>query len=167
MCRHPQLEQTRSELAIPIVAGEKLFGVLDVLSNQETPLGNDELNALLVLVNQIGTAIDNKRLLDSASRHLEELIALHAIAAAGTEAESEDEFLRRATQVVGKSLFPTNFGVLLLDEKQAVLTHHASYTESKSKISPPIPLGEGITGIVALTGEPMRVADVSVERKYI
>lgn len=164
---HPELDQTRSELAIPIMAGDNLFGVLDVLSNQETPLGNDELNALLVLVNQIGTAIDNKRLLDSASRHLEELIALHAIAAAGTEAEGEDEFLRRATQVVGKSLFPTNFGVLLLDEKQAVLTHHASYTESKSKVSPPIPLGEGITGIVALTGKPMRVADVSVEPKYI
>jgi signal transduction histidine kinase len=164
---HPQLDQTRSELAIPIIAGKKLFGVLDVLSDKETPLGNDELNALLVLVNQIGTAIDNKRLLDSASRHLDELIALHAIAAAGTEAESEDEFLSRATQVVGKSLFPTNFGVLLLDEKQRVLTHHASYTESKSRVSPPIPLGEGITGIVALTGEPMRVADVSLEPKYI
>ncbi|MEX1070988.1 MAG: GAF domain-containing protein [Anaerolineales bacterium] len=164
---NPQFEQTRSELAIPIIAGDRLFGVLDVLNNQETPLGNDELNALLVLVNQIGTVIDNKRLLDSASRHLDELIALHAIAAAGTEAESEDEFLRRATQVVGKSLFPTNFGVLLLDDKQGLLTHHSSYTESRAKVSPPIPVGEGITGIVALTGEAMRVADVSVEPKYI
>jgi signal transduction histidine kinase len=164
----PQLEETRSEIALPIISGEKLFGVLDVLSNQESPLGQDEMNTLLVLTNQIGAAIQNKTLLEAANRHLEELIALHAIATAGMEEADEDKFLSRATKVVGKSLFPTNFGVLLLNEKQGVLLHHASYTENRGNAkSPPIPLGEGITGLVAATGEPMRVKDVSVEPKYI
>lgn len=164
----PQLEETRSELALPIVAGEKLFGVLDVLSDQEAGLGQDELNALLVLTNQIGAAIQNKSLLEAANRHLDELIALHAIATAGMETIYEDDFLSRATEVVGKSLFPTNFGVLLLDEKQGLLLHHASYKEGRSNAkSPPIPLGEGVTGLVAFSGEPMMVADVSLEPKYI
>jgi signal transduction histidine kinase len=164
----PQLGEARSEIALPIISGEKLFGVLDVLSNHESPLGQDEMNALLVLSNQIGAAIQNKTLLEAANRHLEELIALHAIATAGMEETNEDEFLSRATEVVGKSMFPTNFGVLLLDEKQGILLHHISYTENRSNIkSPPIPLGEGITGLVAATGEAMRVKDVSIEPKYI
>ncbi|HSS99011.1 MAG TPA: GAF domain-containing protein [Terriglobales bacterium] len=163
----PQLDDTRSEIAVPIIAGGKLFGVLDVLSSSETPLGQDELNAVSVLANQIGAAVHNMSLLEATNRHLEELIALHAIATAGVETESEDEFLSRATEVVGRSLFPTNFGVLLLDQKQKVLLHHESYKEWRDIKAPPIPLGEGITGLVAATGEPMRVKDVTIEPKYI
>ncbi|MCL5429064.1 MAG: GAF domain-containing protein [Chloroflexi bacterium] len=164
---NPQFDETRSEIAVPIIAGGSLLGVLDVLSNQENPLTTDEMNALQVLANQIGSAVHSHGLLEDTQRHLEELIALNAIATAGTEALSEDEFITRATEVVGKSLFPTNFGVLLLDEKKGLLQHHASYTEKRAKVSPPIPLGEGITGLVALSGQAARVADVSSEPKYI
>ena len=164
---NPVFDETRSEIAVPIMAGGTLFGVLDVLSNQVDPLTVDEMNALQVLANQIGAAVYSHRLMDNTQRHLEELIALNAIATAGTEAQSEDEFLKRSTEVVGKSLFPTNFGVLLLDEKNRLLQHHASYKEKRAKVSPPIPLGEGVTGLVALSAQAMRVADVSAEPKYI
>jgi putative methionine-R-sulfoxide reductase with GAF domain len=53
---HPQLDKAKSELAVPILAGGTLFGVLDVLSSSDTPLGNDELNALVLLGNQVGAA---------------------------------------------------------------------------------------------------------------
>lgn len=162
-----QFDETRSEIAVPIIAGGSLFGVLDVLSNQANSLTIDEMNALQVLANQIGAAVQSHRLLDNTRRHLDELVALNAIATAGTEAQSEDVFLSKATEVVGKSLFPTNFGVLLLDEKNGLLQHHASYTEKRAKVSPPIPLGEGITGLVAMSGQVMRVADVVSEPKYI
>lgn len=159
--------KTRSEIAVPIFASGTLFGVLDVLSKDETPLGKDELNALQVLAQQIGAAVHGHALMDATNRHLEELTALHAIATAGNDARNEDEFLRAATEVVGRSLFPTNFGVLLLDEQNKVLRHHASYSESRAKVLPSIPLGEGITGLVAITGQPILVGDVSAEPKYI
>ncbi|MGH2582840.1 MAG: GAF domain-containing protein [Anaerolineales bacterium] len=162
-----QFDETRSEVAVPVMAGDDLFGVLDVLSNREGPLSSDELNALQVLSNQIGSIIESKRLAEKTSRHLEELMALHAIATAGMVARDEDEFLLKATEVVGSSLFPTNFGVLILDEDRGLLVHHSSYTERRAKISPLIPLGEGITGLVAMTGRPMRIADVTSEPKYI
>jgi signal transduction histidine kinase len=164
---NPEFGETRSEIAVPIMAGGSLFGILDVLSNREDQLSKDEMNALQVLANQIGAAVHSHRLLESTQRHLEELLALNAIATAGTEAQSEDEFIKRASDVVGKSLFPTNFGVLLLDEKNGLLNHHSSYTEKRAKISPPIPLGEGITGLVAMSGQAMRIANVASEPKYI
>lgn len=164
---NPQFPETRSEIALPIMLGSKLFGVLDVLSSHPLPLGRDEMNALQVLTNQLGTAIHNKTLLMDASRHLEELSALHAIAVAGMETTAEDEFLERATEVVGKSIFPINFGVLLLDPKKGTLNHHISYKDRQTQKLPSIPLGEGITGLVAMTGQAMRIDDVSIEPKYI
>jgi hypothetical protein len=128
-----------------------------VLSNYEDQLSKDEMNALQVLANQIGAAVHSHRLLENTQRHLVELLALNAIATVGTEAQSEDEFIKKASDVVGKSLFPTNFGVLLLDEKNGLLNHHSSYTEKSAKVSPPIPLGEGITGLVAMSGQAMRI----------
>jgi signal transduction histidine kinase len=115
----------------------------------------------------MGTAIHNKILLQRANRHLEELEALHAVAMAGMETSNEGEFLRRAAEVVGKSLFPTNFGVLMIDNKRKRLEHIAYFQEQNSSTSPAIPLGEGITGLVALSGQSMRVADVTLEPKYI
>jgi signal transduction histidine kinase len=164
---NPQFSETRSEIAVPIMAGGALFGILDVLSNREGQLSKDEMHALQVLANQIGTAVHSHRLLENTQRHLEELLALNAIATAGTEAQSEDEFIKKASDVVGKSLFPTNFGVLLLDQKNGLLKHHSSYTEKRVKVSPPIPLGEGITGLVAMSGQAMRIGDVASEPKYI
>lgn len=164
---NPQFPGARSEIAVPIMAGGQLFGVMDVLSDRETPLGADELNALQLLANQIGAAVQAQRLQDNMARHLDELEALNAIAGAAMETANEDEFLRKATEVVGKSLFTSNFGVLLVDDKERVLKHHASYTDKHGGSPPPIPLGEGITGLVALSGQAMRVGDVSTEPKYI
>jgi signal transduction histidine kinase len=69
---------------------------------------------------------------------------------------------------VGKSLFTSNFGVLLLDEERGELVHHRSYKESRHRAAPlAIPVGEGITGLVVATGQPMRVGNVTLEPKYI
>jgi signal transduction histidine kinase len=160
-------KDVKSEISLPIVAGGKLFGVIDFLSSSEKALTWDEVNVLQILVNHIGTEINNVYLNNVRERHLEELEALHGIASAGIEATSEDELILRATQVVGESLFPRNFGVLLIDYDSGLLQHHSSYAESDSKKQPAIPLGEGITGLVALSGQSMRLADVSEEPKYI
>ncbi|MCW5888285.1 MAG: GAF domain-containing protein, partial [Anaerolineales bacterium] len=48
---HPDLGEARSEIAVPIMEGTRLFGVLDVISNQ-TSLDMDDLNALQVLCTQ-------------------------------------------------------------------------------------------------------------------
>lgn len=163
----PGLPDARSELALPIKAGEDLFGVLDVISDEEEPLTWDEVTVLKILANLVGAAIQNARLRDAQQRHLSELQALHSIATAGVEATTEDDLILRATRVVGESLFSSNFGVLLIDYRSGQLIHHQSYAEKEAEPRPPIPLGEGITGLVALSGEPMLINDVSLEPRYI
>jgi GAF domain-containing protein/CheY-like chemotaxis protein len=105
---------------------------------------------------------------ESLQHRLEELTILHAIAIAGAEATDEDALIERATQIIGESLFPNNFGLLLMVESGERLRTHPSYRElDKSKGPEWIPLGVGICGQVASAGIPMRVADVSREAHYL
>lgn len=103
-------------------------------------------------------------------RQVEELAVLHSVAVAAAQATSEDELIEEATMIVGSALFPSNFGILLIDEESQALLLHDSYRferEAPRGDVPPIPLGHGITGTVAETGEAMSVGDVSEEPKYL
>lgn len=163
---HESLGEPRSEIAVPIMEGNRLYGVLDVISNKDTLLGTDDLNALQILCNQLGTVIYNKRLLQLSRRHLEETRALHAIATAGMGASNEDEFLQQAARVVGRSLFSENFGILLIDHERKVLEHKA-YHQIGNHPTPAIPLGRGISGGVAVSGKPVMVGDVTRDSDYL
>lgn len=163
---HEDLGEARSEIAVPIMEGNRLFGVLDVISNKNEELGTDDLNALQILCNQLGTVIHNKRLLQLSRRHLDETRALHAIATAGMASSDEQEFLTEAARVVGKSLFSDNFGILLIDPSRRVLEHKA-YHQLDNFSTPSIPLGRGITGAVAKSGRPLLVGDVRRDPDYL
>jgi signal transduction histidine kinase/putative methionine-R-sulfoxide reductase with GAF domain/CheY-like chemotaxis protein len=106
---------------------------------------------------------------EALRRQLKELTILHAIATAGAAANDENTLIERATQIIGENLYPDNFGLLLLDESNGILWSHASYRERDTirRVSAPIPIGEGICGIVAERGTPWRVDDVSQVPEYI
>jgi PAS domain S-box-containing protein len=100
-------------------------------------------------------------------RQLNELIVLHAVATAGAEATDEAALIERATQIVGEALYPQNFGLLLLDESAGALRFHPSYRGlAKGEISV-IPLGSGITGRVAVDGQPRCITDIRSAPEYL
>jgi putative nucleotidyltransferase with HDIG domain len=102
-------------------------------------------------------------------RQLDELGVLHAAATACVEAASEDELIESITQIIGETLYSDNVGVLLLDEPAGVLHVHPSYRgiDEKNK-GLVIPIGQqGVTGMVAATGQPLLVSDVTQEPAYL
>ncbi len=101
-------------------------------------------------------------------RQLNELTVLHAIATVGAQHAGEDELIEQATQIIGQSLYPDNFGIGLVDKAQGVWRPHPSYRGLSQKVKQAsYPLGKGITGTVAATGRPWRVSDVRQEPAYI
>ncbi len=111
---------------------------------------------------------ERKRADEILHRQLQELTVLHAVGVACVEASSEDELIERTTEIIGKSLFTDNFGILYTDEKAGTLHFHPSYrglpAEKRETV---IPLGQGITGIVAASGSPKRVSDVTQSQAYL
>jgi GAF domain-containing protein/HAMP domain-containing protein len=60
---NPLLPDTRSEMAIPLMVGEKVVGVLDLQNNKEDSLNQDILPGFEALAGQLAIAIQNANLL--------------------------------------------------------------------------------------------------------
>jgi signal transduction histidine kinase len=166
--KNPFLPETRSEMALPLKTGNKVIGAIDVQSKEPAAFDNEDIIILQTLADQLAIAIENARLFEATRRQVEELTILHTVATAGAEATSQDALIERATQLIGETLYPDHFGVLLVDDVTGVLRFHPSYrglSEDLRLLT--VPLGRGISGRVAITGRPIRVSDVTVEREYI
>ncbi len=62
------LPETASELAVPLIAGDKVLGVLDVQSEQVEHFTPQDVNIQTTLAGQIATALDNARLFEEQRR---------------------------------------------------------------------------------------------------
>jgi len=59
---HPLLPDTKSEMAVPLVVGTSLIGVLDLQSDQEGYFTDDDIEIQRTLSSQIAVSIQNARL---------------------------------------------------------------------------------------------------------
>ena len=86
---NPALPETRSEMAVPLIAGERIVGVLDLQSAEPGVLTEESLAAFNVLAGQLAIAVENARLFDEvhAARAELETRARYRVS------ESWDDFL--------------------------------------------------------------------------
>lgn len=167
------LFSARSILGLPLIAAEQKLGAAVIAFNQPHHFTPDEIARGEQAAGQVALAVARAQSFEATQRQLEELTALHAVANAGAEATSEDALIERVMQIIGETIYPDNFGVLLLDEAAGVLRVHPSYrTRTRAKGWGPaerVRLGQGIVGHVAATGRSWRVPAqrVSRERGYV
>jgi len=64
------VEETKSELAVPIKSGKKVLGVLDIQSDKLEAFDKIDINTIETLSSQIATAIKNARLYEQAQREI-------------------------------------------------------------------------------------------------
>ncbi len=101
-------------------------------------------------------------------RQLNELNILQATAYASTQSVSRKDLIRQITNIIGNTLYPDNFGILLLDKDTQMLQPHPSYQGvSIEQVFMPIPLSKGITGKVATTRKALCVKNVAKSSEYI
>jgi len=101
---HPLLPETRSELAIPLVARGQLIGVLDVQDEQVGYFTEENRSVLELLAGQVSIALSNAQLYETASRTSRHEQALGRISAGLQTANSVDEVLQIAVKELGKAL---------------------------------------------------------------
>lgn len=166
--RNPYLPETRSEMALPLQVGSSIIGALDVQSKEPNAFQSEDISILHILADQMAVAIENARLYESAQRRLDELTILHTVANSAAKVTSQDELIECTTRLIGEKLYPDNFGVLLVDEATGVLRFHSSYRgleDGLRQIS--YPIGHGIIGRAVVTGQSLRVSDVTRDPAYI
>jgi GAF domain-containing protein/HAMP domain-containing protein len=68
---NPDLPETHSEMALPLIAGDELLGALDVQSKREAAFSDEDIAVLQVLADQVAIAIENARLFQRNQEMLE------------------------------------------------------------------------------------------------
>ena len=68
---NPDLPNTKSEVALPLMQGNEIVGVLDVQSTTQNAFTQDDIDTLTILANQVSVTIQNTRLYEENITALE------------------------------------------------------------------------------------------------
>jgi GAF domain-containing protein len=70
---NPYLPDTHSELALPLLSGDQVFGALSIQSNQREAFDQDDITILQNIADTLAIALENARLFQEAQSTLDEL----------------------------------------------------------------------------------------------
>lgn len=73
---NPLLPYTRSEVALPMIAGDRILGALNVQSTRESDFGLHVIETMQSMAGQLAIALENARLFQDARQNIQELRAI-------------------------------------------------------------------------------------------
>src|SRR5713226_8748603 len=161
------IDAVRTELAVPMLARQKLVGVIDVQSTRLNAYTEYDRALLRLIASRIAVAIDNARLYRRVDRNHRTLRTLSAISNEISSILDLDELLAKISTSVRGLIHFDAFSILLVDQEQKALRHRFSIRYDKLVDIDNIPLGKGITGAAAESREVVRVDDTSKDPRYI
>ncbi len=85
----PLLPETRSEMAVPVIANDRVLGVLDVKEDNIQGFDEGDANLMKSLANQVAVGLKNAHLFEQLQKRAEELANARDIAESASRAKSE------------------------------------------------------------------------------
>jgi putative methionine-R-sulfoxide reductase with GAF domain len=101
---NPLLPDTQSELAVPIILGEQVLGVLDVQQNRVEGLKQDDVDLLQTIANQVAIGLQNARAYAETRRRADREAVISAISARIQHTTSAEDALKVAVRELGHVL---------------------------------------------------------------
>jgi sigma-B regulation protein RsbU (phosphoserine phosphatase) len=160
--------EVRSELAVPLIAKNRLIGVLDIESEQPGYFRDEHLHLLVLTASRIAQAIENARLYTRASRQAQQLSVLNEIAAELTSILDLDPLFERIGQLLRRLIDYQMFTIMLLDDKgEMLITRYAwrfGYSHAPRRR---IPITSGLVGASVREWRVVNVPDVRKDQRYV
>jgi sigma-B regulation protein RsbU (phosphoserine phosphatase) len=157
-----------SELAVPLIAKNKVIGVLDVEAAKPNAFNEEHKRLLTLFASRIAAGIENARLYTRVSRQAKQLTLLTEISRELTSILHLDQLLKRVADLVTRIIDYEMFSILLLDSTGQLLQHRFSLRFKESvHLKNDIPIGQGLVGYAAQAGQAVLAPDVSKDSRYI
>ncbi len=155
----------KSAICVPLLAREKLVGVLTLVHPAPNAFSEEQLNLMQAIADQAGVAVLNARLYTESQRQTRVMTALaEGAAAMNSSLRMEDVYQRILIQTMQALQVETvALGML---EGEHIVYRAATGQNAGNILGRKIALGEGITGTVALEGRGVVVPDVSQDKSY-
>jgi len=163
----PTVDAVRTELAVPMIARDRLVGVIDLQSTRRDAYTEDDGAMLRLIASRVAASIDNARLYRRSLQQNHTLRSLATIAHSFSSTLDLDELLKKIATTVRKMINYDAFSVLLLDEGRSRLKRRFSLRYDELVDLESIPLGHGITGAAVEHREPVLVDDTRGDSRYI
>ncbi len=158
----------RSELAVPLIAKNRLIGVLDIESEQAGYFRPEHLRLLTLTASRIAQAIENARLYARVSRQAQTLTVLNEIAAELTSILDLDPLMERVGQLLRRLIDYQMFSILLLDEKgETLITRYAWRFGHAHTPQRRLPIASGLVGAAVREWRLVNVPDVLKDPRYL
>ncbi len=171
------VDAVRTVLGIPMRRVDELLGVIVIYRHEVRPFTDGQIALMETFADQAAIAIENARLLtelqartDQLTRSVQELQALGEVGQALSSTLDLDTVLStivsRASQIAGTD----SCTVYEYDEQTEALVFRATHNLADEVIAvmqrTPIRRGEGVGGRMAVTLEPVQVADIAEAGAY-
>jgi sigma-B regulation protein RsbU (phosphoserine phosphatase) len=161
------LRNMLSQLAVPMRRKGKVIGALNLLNEVEGAFTSQDEALLRQFAAHVAVALENARLFKSERHYVDTLETLAEIGREMSSILDLDALLTRIASLTKKLIDYRTFGILLLDEATSELEMKLAVRYGKGAESKHVRLGEGLVGWAALHKEPVLVADVSQDPRYI
>jgi len=157
--------RTQQILCVPIKnrRGE-ILGVLELLNKRTGDFTPEDEEVLSLLAAQIGIAMANAQLYDGLRTSLDRLSRLMKIGAAISSELDLDALLRTISQTTSHLLQAERSTVFVVDSAKNELWSRVAEGLGNKEIR--IPLSAGIAGLVATTGNPVRISDAYRDPRF-
>ncbi len=155
-------EGYHSVALLPLAHGEESLGMLAFYHETAREYSHDDLELAQTFANQAAIAIKNARLFEAISQRAAELSTLYAVASTVSQSLDLDEVLNNALDEV-LQVMQTDVGwIYLVDDEMEGLTLSAQRGLDPTLLQEVrwLRFGEGFSGRVAQSGEPLLVKDV-------
>jgi len=157
---------SRSEMVAPLNLDGEIIGVLDAEGEAIGSFGPLDLEVFCAFAAQVATALRTATLisdLETRARHLQQIVrtgrALNAI-------HNADEILDEILAGASEALELQRAAILLCNREKTELIVHAARGYG-DVLGRRIPMGQGVTGSAAASGEPVLVDDVTAYEGYV
>ncbi len=151
---------TRSELAVPMMLGDRLIGVMNVESAYLNRFSEEDQHLLLALAGQLAVIIENARLHRETQQRLDEVSTLYSFAQQMSTSLDMNQLLEASVVSLRQVLHCRSANIWLADSaSQTLKIHVAAGLQDRWKNAAKLLWGEGIVGQVAASGKPIYVPD--------
>jgi len=157
-----------SELAVPLIAKNRLIGVMDLESEQPDFFKPEHLHLLTLTASRIAQAIENARLYTRVSRQADTLAVLNEISTEIISILDLDLLLAKVGSLLRRLIDYQMFTIMLLDEKgDTLITRYAwrfGYAQAPMRR---ISITTGLVGAAVREWRPINVPDVRKDQRYL
>ncbi|HJW84697.1 MAG TPA: GAF domain-containing protein [Anaerolineae bacterium] len=161
---NPLLPETRSELALPLIARGEVLGAMTVQSTQAEAFSEIDIAVLQTMTDQVANAIANARLFEQARQQLAELSAVSAISRVLASRLGLNSLIELTVDTIRETFGVNNAYIAVYDSRTHTVRIPCMVEDDQKLSIEPFPLGQGLTSAIIQSRQPLLI-DQDVERR--